>query len=530
MSNSSEGYWICKGTKGEPHPEYEVEANENCDICGQDSSSLKSKEKKALPLGIIGGAIALILLGGFGIWWFSRPKPVTSDPQVQQPEQQEQSSDRNNNNNSSALDYSWQPDRFTKGQRTLFSGKGNPNRDRGIKAFRQEDYGTAVSDFGRAKKADRNDPEVVILYNNAKARLQGNPLTLAAVVPVENNLDSAQEILRGVAQAQEQFNANGGVGGRLLEIVIANDGNQADNAIQVARQLSDDPSILGVIGHNSSSATQAGLSVYVQTDLAVVSPTSSSSDLKDNSFYRTLPSDTATGEKLAQYVRDSLNLSKVVIFYAPDSSYSNSLTTAFENSFTGTVTKKVDISDSNPSLNPGVEISSSVFNDKAQAALLFPSVKYTPVAIELAQANLSLPPEQRLKLLGGDALYAGATLTAGGEAVENLTLAVPWFAKSPRSQNFTSSGEQQWGGMVNWRTAMSYDATQALIKTFDSNSDRASVLSQIQQVNVPKSETSGQEIQFSSGERQGEPVLVKAVRGGVVSPNNSDFGFELVDE
>ena len=58
MSNSLEGYWIGKGTKGEPHPEYEVEANENCDICGQDSSSFKSKEKKALPLGIIGGAIA----------------------------------------------------------------------------------------------------------------------------------------------------------------------------------------------------------------------------------------------------------------------------------------------------------------------------------------------------------------------------------------------------------------------------------------------------------------------------------------
>ena len=59
---------------------------------------------------------------------------------------------------------------------------------------------------------------------------------------------------------------------------------------------------------------------------------------------------------------------------------------------------------------------------------------------------------------------------------------------------------------------MSYDATQALIKTFDSNSDRASVLTQLQQINVPKSETSGREIQFSSGERQSEPVLVKAVR------------------
>lgn len=521
--NNSEYDWICRGTKQEPHPEFEVEANHKCDICGQDEASAKSKTKTALPLGIIGGAIALILLGGLGIWRFSRPEtdPLIGDSPVQQ--------EQPNTLSNISSEYSWQPDRFTKGQRTLFSGKGNPSRDRGIEAFKQGDYGAAVSAFQRAKNADRNDPEVVILYNNAKARQQGNPLTIAAVVPVDNNINSAEEILRGIAQAQQQFNANGGVGGRLLEVAIANDGNEEDNARQVAQQLVDDPSILGVIGHNSSSATQAGLSVYTQSDLAVVSPTSSSSDLSESSFYRTLPSDTATGEKLAEYVR-SLNLSKVVIFYASDSSYSNSLTNAFENSFDGTVTKKVDISDSNPNLNPGVEISSSVFQDEAEAALLFPSTKYTSVVNELASANLALPPDRRLQLFGGDSLYSGQTLTSGGEAVEGLTLAVPWFAKSPRSQSFTSKGEQQWGGTVNWRTAMSYDATQALIKTFDSNSDRASVLTQLQQVNIPANETSGREIQFSSGERQSEPVLVKAVRGGLVGPNDSNFGFELVNE
>lgn len=533
MSNSSEGYWICKGTKAESHPEYEVEANQRCDICGQDSDSAKSGNKKGLPLGIIAGAIALLLLGGVGAWWFSRLEKA----ELSNPETEVDTTDITPNPapqpsvSSSPLDYSWEPDRFTKGQRTLFPGKGNPNRENGIKAFRQEDYGSAVTAFKRAIDADRNDPESLILYNNAKARQQGNPYTLATVVPVENNMNSAEEILRGVAQAQHQFNNDGGKDGRLLEIVIANDGNQASNAIQVARQLINDPSVLGVIGHNSSSATEAGLSVYVQAqDLAVVSPTSSSNSLQDSSFYRTVPSDAATGSKLAEYVQDSLNLNKVVIFYASDSSYSNSLTAAFEDNFNGTITRKVDISDSNPNLNPAVEISQSAFQEQAQAALLFPSTKYTPVAIELAKANFSLPESQRLQLLGGDSLYSGKILTGGGEAVENLTLAVPWFAKSPRSQKFTSMGEQQWGGMVNWRTAMGFDAAQALIKTLDQNSDRASILSQLQQISIPANETSGETVKFSSGERQSQPVLVQAVRGGAVSPSNSDFGFELVSE
>jgi branched-chain amino acid transport system substrate-binding protein len=533
MNNSDESYWICKGTKQEPHPEFEVEAAQKCDICGQEKNSVKSSNKKAIPLGFIAGVIALLLLGGLSVWWFSRGDQTASNNPTPAPNAAINNNNNNNNNQQSSLsgsplDYSWQPERFTRGQRTLFPGNGNPNRDNGIEAFKQEDYATAVNAFKRATDANRNDPEVVILYNNALARQQGNPLSLAVVVPVENNLNSAEDILRGVAQAQNQFNANGGVDGRLLEIVIANDGNQPDNAIQIARQLISDQSILGVIGHNSSSATQAALSVYVQTDLAVVSSTSTSTDLKESSFYRTLPSDTATGQKLASYGERTLNLDKVVIFYAPDSSYSKSLTTAFENSFTGTVVRKIDLTDSN--LNPGVEISRSAFQDKAQAALIFPSTEYASVAVEIAKANYALPPEQRLKLLGGDTLYSGTTLTAGGEAVDNLIVAVPWFAKSPRSQNFTSSGEKQWGGLVNWRTAMSFDATQALIKTLSRNCDRASVLSQLKQINILANETSGQEIKFSSGERQGEPVLVKVIKGGSVSPSNSDFGFELINE
>ena len=47
---------------------------------------------------------------------------------------------------------------------------------------------------------------------------------------------------------------------------------------------------------------------------------------------------------------------------------------------------------------------------------------------------------------------------------------------------------------------MSYDATQALIKALDANSDRAAVLSNLQQVNVTANEASGQEVQFNSGE------------------------------
>jgi ABC-type branched-subunit amino acid transport system substrate-binding protein len=72
---------------------------------------------------------------------------------------------------------------------------------------------------------------------------------LAAAVPADNNPNIAQEILRGVAQAQHQFNQKNGLNGRLLEIKIANDAGQPEQAKQVAAELVKDQSILGVIGH-----------------------------------------------------------------------------------------------------------------------------------------------------------------------------------------------------------------------------------------------------------------------------------------
>ncbi|MFM6611019.1 MAG: ABC transporter substrate-binding protein, partial [Dolichospermum sp.] len=58
----------------------------------------------------------------------------------------------------------------------------------------------------------------------------------------------AERVLRGVAQAQDQFNRNKGLTGRLLEIVIANDNDDPKQAQQIAQQLVKDDSILGVIG------------------------------------------------------------------------------------------------------------------------------------------------------------------------------------------------------------------------------------------------------------------------------------------
>jgi branched-chain amino acid transport system substrate-binding protein len=412
---------------------------------------------------------------------------------------------------------------ISRGDRTLFPITGNTNRDRGIAAFKQVNYSQAEQLFKNAVGDNRNDPEVLIYYNNSLAKQQGSPITLAVVVPVDNREPMAKEILRGVGQAQNQFNQKGGLNGRLLEIVIANDANKPEQAKQIAAELVKDQSVLGVIGHNSSDATKQALDEYKLAEVAIISPTSTSTSLQGNNFFRTVPSDAAAGKKLAEYARKSLGLNSVVIFYNPDSHYSDNLREEFTKNFEklgGSVVRKINLTE--PKFDPETEVEKSLSIDKAQAIVLFPDTQSTDVALKIATANAQQtarlktnpqnPQKQGLKLLGGNTLYSQTTLNEDGQSVEGLILAVSWFREAPQAKNFAIAAGQQWGENVSWRTATSFDATQAFIKALSPNPTRATVLQRLPEVQLSPSETSGYPLQFTSeGERQSEAILVKVV-------------------
>ncbi|MGI2907067.1 ABC transporter substrate-binding protein [Tolypothrix sp. VBCCA 56010] len=413
--------------------------------------------------------------------------------------------------------------RISNGDRTLFPNLKNINRDLGIKAFKHENYKEAIKLFGQAVAANRNDPEVLIYYNNALARDKGNPFTLAAAVT-----NSDQEMLRGVAQAQHQFNQKNGLNGRLLEIQIANDADQPEQAKQVAAELVKDQSILGVIGHYSSESTKAALKEYNKTDIPIISPTSTSTQLQGRNFFRSLPDDAAGGKKLAEYAFNNLKLRKLVIFSNPDSSYSDSMREEFTKTFErlgGEVLRKPQINLADTSLDMNAEVYKSD-EYKAQAAVLIPDAGHIDVALKIANINKEVVHRSQsqntarpgLKLLGGDSLYSDYILSIGGNAVEGLIVVVPWFRGAPQATNFAQQAENQWGGGVSWRTATSYDATQAFIQALSANPNRTTILENLEKVNLSDHETSGYPLKFSpEGERETEPVLVQIKRGKFVA-------------
>jgi ABC-type branched-subunit amino acid transport system substrate-binding protein len=430
-----------------------------------------------------------------------------------------------------------QPVLLSEGERTLFGGNENPSRDQAFKAFQNNNYLQALDYFQRAIQAFPYDPELQIYYNNAKAYQQGKPLTLAVVLPAKTRRDISLELLRGVAQAQDDFNRLSTGNGRLLNIVIADDSNDPTQSQKVAQELVKNKNILGIIGHYTSPSTKAALPEYEKASIAMIAQSSSTSlsGLNNKVFFRGVPSNQEGGKKLADYANKK-GYKKLVTFSNNNDIYSNNLKDSFEQSFQEKGGQVKNINLDNYALNPSSQNLLDNFQNQADAIALLPNSQSISVALEIARTQhkkiLENPESQKLPLLGENALYDPEILRSGGEAVEGLVLAVAWFAGEQNSKEFADKSSQRWGGQISWRTAATYDATQAFIKAISksNNPSRQTVLTNLKAVDLLSSETSGHPLHFDDkGDRQQEPVLVQVVKGRG-GPLQSGFIFEQVKD
>ena len=100
--------------------------------------------------------------------------------------------------------------RISSGDKILITAHGNAAKQSGVEAYAKGNYVKALQEFNSALKKNRNDPEALIYLNNALAAKTKEPDEVGVSVPIGGNLNVAQEILRGVAQAQHEINHNGG--------------------------------------------------------------------------------------------------------------------------------------------------------------------------------------------------------------------------------------------------------------------------------------------------------------------------------
>ena len=479
---------------------------------------LKMTQKNETPVLILSLLITLGVIAG-GWWFFNKDKSSIVEKTTPQSQPTETVTPSQPPPTTSNIEVD---SLLSMGNQILIAENPSEDKKTAVAALVRGDYAKAIPLLEKSLKNNRNDPEALIYLNNARIRDSAS-YTLVASVPIGSNLNVAKEMLRGVAQAQDEINKNGGIAGKLLKIAIADDRNDGETAKQLANTFVRDESILGVIGHFSSSVTLAAAPIYQENGLVVISPTSTSVELSSASDYvfRTVPSDRYAGNALAKYLLQTLKQRQVAIVYTSESSYSKSLRNVFKTealSSGGDIVAEFDFA------KPDFSVAGVVPKAResgAEALVLFPSSAYLDTvndSLAIIQIN-----NGNLALLGGDSLYRPETLKITGESGKGMVLAVPWHILSESNSNFPRNATRLWGGDVNWRTALAYDATQALAEAIASKPTRQGIQETLRAGDFSLSGASGTVKFLPSGDRDKAVQLVEIQAG-----ERSGYGMDFV--
>ena len=428
-----------------------------------------------------------------------------------------------NSSNQSASQINLDGYRISEGNVALFPGDGTFAKVQGMEAYGKGDYTTAKKLFEQSLQQRPNDPEALIYKNNAKNQIDNNgkSLKIAVSIPGETaDSNGSREILRGVSQAQYEINQSGGINGRSLSIVIGTDNNDITIAPKVAAAFVAQSEILGVVGHVASSATLATVETYTKGELVAISPVSSAVQLSNKSPYifRTVPSDSVAARSLADYTVKTLERKKAVVYFNSESDYSKSLKGEFSNAIStqgGQVIAEYDLAISNFDAQESLN---SAKQQGVDVIMLASNTDSLDRALQVVKLN-----ESRLPIVGGDDVYSPKTLETTRATGENMVLAVPWHILANSSQAFAARSRKLWGGDVNWRTVMAYDATQALIAALQKNPTRKGISDSL---GTPAFSAVGGSSPVSflgSGDRTSVIQLVKVVKG-----NRSAYGYDFM--
>ncbi|REJ45922.1 ABC transporter substrate-binding protein [Microcystis panniformis] len=354
----------------------------------------------------------------------------------------------------------------------LETNRQDNSLERGRQAFKNQEYKQAIQLFKQSLDRLPNNPEIRIYYNNARAAYQDrNPLKIATSVPLGNNPEIAEEILRGIALFQQELNDEQAKNPDFhsLQVVVANDNNNAADAEDRAKKFVKDPSIIAVVGHNASAASEAAKDIYVQGKIVALSPTSFSSKISGNGYvYKMVPEMETFATTLIEYIREQtekliIQKPNNLICYDNRSGDNYNFAEKYKNILRGQSLQKL-VKDGNfdcniePKINlDEQEIYQKIAQYQVNILMIAPYVNDLKRAANIFKQR---PAEQlNLVILGSPTFQSYLTLAEGKQGVENLVIAVPWY--DLKQDNYIHSF---WQNKINvWRTPMAYDATKVIL-------------------------------------------------------------------
>jgi branched-chain amino acid transport system substrate-binding protein len=265
----------------------------------------------------------------------------------------------------------------------------------------------------------------------------------------------------GATLAVSEINDAGGIGGRKLELIVRDDGQDPDQARRAVTELVD-LGVVAMIGHATSSMASATLPIVNRAQVLMISPTVSSPEFSglDDWFVRVAGASDLLARRLAQVALERTHVRRVaVILDSTNAAYSRPWASAFRQVLEASGGAVVELSFASSggtffaalaedALRSGVDAAVAVAN-ALDAAAIFQQLRKRSATVKLFGSDWSLT--QELMAQGG-AATEGALFSQGINMMDT----------SPGFRRFLDSYQARFHRPADFAATLSYEAVQLL--------------------------------------------------------------------
>lgn len=267
---------------------------------------------------------------------------------------------------------------------------------------------------------------------------------------------------RGAQLAIDEVNANGGVLGRQVKLVVLDNQGRAEEAGNAVTRLIDVNKAVAIMGDVASTLSLVGGRIAQRRAVPMVSPASTNTQVTQVGDYvfRVCFLDPFQGFAMAKFARERLKLEKVAILKDVRSDYSLGLSDAFEQAFTklgGKIVAKESYSAGD------TEFSAQLTKIKGTSpdGLYVPGY-YTEVGGIARQARRL---GMKAPLMGGDGWESPELRNIGGADIVGSYYSNHFAADqpTPRATQFITAYRAKYNQAAPALAALGYDATLAIL-------------------------------------------------------------------
>jgi branched-chain amino acid transport system substrate-binding protein len=284
---------------------------------------------------------------------------------------------------------------------------------------------------------------------------------------------------QAVDLAVNEKNAKGGIRGKQIELIYADDAGKPEEAVNVAKRLTERDNVVLMVGSISSPASLAASQVAAasQTPQIVVSGTAQKITMQGNKWvFRSPVPDTKLAGDLATFIHEKFpKITKVAFLYVNDDFGRG----GFDKFKTGAEKYGIEIVDEERYTRGDLDFTAQLGRIKASPAqALVEWSRYAEgalVAKQFVQMNMTMPR------FGCDGVAIPKYVDLGGDAVNGVYYMTHYSsattANIPAAQTFIAKFQKAYGKVPDAYNAEAYDAITAALLAIENagSEDRAAV-------------------------------------------------------